>query len=324
MKSRSTELLDRAILAMAAAIELYNKPGFRYRNESFSILALNAWELVIKSKWLVMHGNKTRSLYVYEHRQTKKGKSKRKYIKRTKSDTPLTYDVRYLSRQLVARSLLDQRVLTNIEAILEFRNNATHFYNQSPSFEARLYELSAACVRNFVNVVEDWFGRSVNEFGIHLIPLTFLDPPSFKGVVLRSEEKQFLAFLDGLDYGAIDPTSPYSVAVSVDLKFTKSRTESAVHVNRSRDVSAISLTLSEEDIRERYPWDYATLTKKCRQRYTDFVINQEYHRRRKKLETDQRFGHVRHLDPGNPNSGKKVFFNPNILSEFDKRYSRRR
>ena len=208
MKSRSKELLDRSILAMAAAIELYNKPGFRYRNELFSILAINAWELVIKSKWLLMHDNNMRSLYVYVHRQTKTGKGKRKFIKRTKSKTPFTYDVGYLSRQLVARGMLDQRVLTNIEAILEFRHSVTHFYNQSPDFEVRLYELSAACVRNFSNVVGDWFSQSVEEFGIHLIPLTFLDPPSFQGVVLRNEEKQFLDFLDSLDDGTNDSATP--------------------------------------------------------------------------------------------------------------------
>lgn len=308
---------------MAAAIELYNKPGFRYRNESFSILAINAWELVTKSKWLVLHSNKLQSLYVYEHRQTKKGKSKRKYIRRTKSGNPFTYDIKYLSRQLVARGELDQRVLTNIESILEFRNSATHFYNQSPSFESRLYELSAACVRNFAEVVEDWFGHSITEFGIHLIPLTFLDPPTFEGLVLRTEEKQFLAFLDSLDYGANDPTARYTVAVNLDIKFTRATTTSAVPVYRSRDPSAISLTLSEEDIRQQYPWDYATLTKKCRQRYRDFLANHDYHERRKRLESDKRFSYVRHLDPAKPNSGKKVFFNPNILSEFDKHYSRR-
>ena len=48
---------------MVAAIEIYNKPGFPYRNESFTILAINGWELLLKAKWLDLHGNKKRSLY---------------------------------------------------------------------------------------------------------------------------------------------------------------------------------------------------------------------------------------------------------------------
>ena len=74
MKSLSKELLDRAVLAMVAAIEIYNKPGFPYRNESFTILAINGWELLLKAKWLDLHGNKKRSLYVYEDLLTPSGK----------------------------------------------------------------------------------------------------------------------------------------------------------------------------------------------------------------------------------------------------------
>lgn len=66
MKARSKELLDRAIAAMVAAIDVYNKLDFRYRAESFTILALNAWELLLKAKWLAMNRNRLSSLYVRE------------------------------------------------------------------------------------------------------------------------------------------------------------------------------------------------------------------------------------------------------------------
>jgi hypothetical protein len=34
---------------MVAAIEIYNKPRFEYRDEVFAILLLNAWELLLKA-----------------------------------------------------------------------------------------------------------------------------------------------------------------------------------------------------------------------------------------------------------------------------------
>ena len=40
MKSRSQQLLDRSISAMLAGIEIYNKPLFPYRIESFTMLAI--------------------------------------------------------------------------------------------------------------------------------------------------------------------------------------------------------------------------------------------------------------------------------------------
>ena len=67
---------------MKAAIEIYNKPGIPYRNESFTILAINAWELLLKAKWLELHRHKRRSLYVYESRVTSTGrKTKKRFIK---------------------------------------------------------------------------------------------------------------------------------------------------------------------------------------------------------------------------------------------------
>ena len=44
--SRSVRLLQNSEAALISAIEIYNKPTFEYREETFTILALNAWELL--------------------------------------------------------------------------------------------------------------------------------------------------------------------------------------------------------------------------------------------------------------------------------------
>jgi hypothetical protein len=56
MKARSKELLDRAVAVMVAAIEIYNKPDFLYREETFAGLAVNGWELRISVPWLAERG----------------------------------------------------------------------------------------------------------------------------------------------------------------------------------------------------------------------------------------------------------------------------
>ncbi len=77
MKSRSKILRERAVAAMVAAIDVYNKPDFRYRAESFVILALNAWELLLKAKWLSLHNNRLSSLYIRERGRGKGTRYKR-------------------------------------------------------------------------------------------------------------------------------------------------------------------------------------------------------------------------------------------------------
>ncbi len=64
MKTHSEELLERAIAATLAAIEIYNKPNFLYREETFTILAINGWELLLKAKWLADHDDDIQSLVV--------------------------------------------------------------------------------------------------------------------------------------------------------------------------------------------------------------------------------------------------------------------
>jgi len=89
MKARAKELLDRAVAATVAAIEIYNKPDFIYREEAFTVLAINGWELLLKAKWLADNQNKISSLYVMEPRTKKDGtKSQKLQIKETRSGKP--------------------------------------------------------------------------------------------------------------------------------------------------------------------------------------------------------------------------------------------
>ena len=310
---------------MAAAIELYNKPGIPYRNESFAILAVNGWELLLKARWVTLHQNKINSLYVHERKQTAKGRrSRRETIKKTDSGAPITQGMLHIAGQLHASGHIEEAVYKNLEGMSEIRDCATHFYAQSTRFNARIYEFAAACVKNFSNAVREWFGRDVVEFGVHIMPLTFVElPPNVEAAILNAEEKRVLAFLEGVDNAEADPNTSYSISVNVDINFTKSKSRDGVQVQVTQDPNAMEVTLTEEDIRKRYPWDFRTLSMKCRERYVDFKENQDYHRIRKSLEGDARFGHLRLLDPNNPSSSQKMFFDPNIMAKFDEHYTKR-
>ena len=93
--------------------------------------------------------------------------------------------------------------------------------------------------------------------------------------------------------------------------------------NNPDDPNAVRVNLSEEDIRQQYPWDYATLTAKLKNRYIDFKMTLDYHNLRKKIAANPQYKKTRYLDPGNPKSSRKDFYNPNILNEFDKHYTRK-
>lgn len=314
MDSSSEELLERAISAMLAGIEIYNKPGFPYRAESFAILAINGWELLLKAKWLYDNQNQMESLYVTE----KDGS-----IKKTRSNAARTHGLDYIAKKFVADKVLNSLAWDNIQLLLEIRDSSIHFYNKS-SIRTSIYGISAACVKNFATAVRNWFNKDLSEYDISLMPLAFIDiPQNADGIVLSPSEHNFLSFLESIGNSEYDSESPYAVIVNVDVKFTKSNDADSLDVRITTDPSALSVRLTEEQIREKYPWDYNELTQRCRNRYQDFKVNKEYHTIRKAYEGDQKFAITRFLDPGNPRSPKKPFFNPNILRELDKHYSRK-
>jgi hypothetical protein len=71
----------------------------------------------------------------------------------------------------------------------------------------------------------------------------------------------------------------------------------------------------------QYPWDAADLKQKLKNRYIDFKENPKYHALKKKVAANPQYMNTRYLDPGNPKSSRKDFYNPNILREFDKNYT---
>ena len=80
-KKISNRLLEKSLSAALLGIELYNKPNIEYREESFAILIINAYELLFKAK-VVEDTGKINSIYEYEKKKlVDNTSSKRNYIK---------------------------------------------------------------------------------------------------------------------------------------------------------------------------------------------------------------------------------------------------
>ena len=58
------KLVEKAIEASLAAVEIYNEPNIQYREETFSNLMLNAWEILLKVR-LIQHTGKFQSIHEF-------------------------------------------------------------------------------------------------------------------------------------------------------------------------------------------------------------------------------------------------------------------
>jgi len=327
MRARSKVFVDKAISAMLAAIEVYNKPAFPYREDTFSILAINAWELLVKARLLQINNNRLSCIQVYEKRRNRDGSlSSKMYVKCARSGNPITVGL-YRAYDLLINEYsdtLDPLVRKNIEALTEIRDNGVHFINTDIRISKRVQEIGTATLKNFLALCRQWFGRDLSEYNFYLMPLAFFrESQSASAIALTANEKRFIDLIEKLQAETDDDeSSDYNFTLAMDVKLRRVSADASAALTISNDPNAIKITLSEEDIHDRYPWDYAILTTRLNKRYIDFKANNSYHHIRKPLMKDKRYCQPRFLDPGNPRSARKEFYSPNILKEFDKHYTK--
>lgn len=326
--SRSTRLLQNAEAALISSIEVYNKPTFAYREETFAILALNAWELLLKAKLLSVNDNDPRCLYVRFAPKTKAGKPSMKLqVRRNRTKNVMTIGLEACIKELDKNGTsVPAAVRANLDALTEIRDNAIHYLNASPLLAKQVLEIGTASLRNFIELGKLWMDLDLSSYSLYLMPIGFFPADGVTGMTVSNDEKNVVNYLAGLMSAPPDSsTNDFHVSLDVNISFKRTSSADAIPVIHSDAPEAVPFEISEEDIRKQFPWDYAVLTEKVkRNQYVDFKENDKYHTLRKKLAKDPKFMKTRYLDPGNPKSSRKDFYNPNILAEFDKVYTRKR
>lgn len=159
MPDYSEIFIENSIKAALASIEIYNKPDFKYREQSFTILNVNAWELLLKAKVVKDAGEDITSLYIQKPDGT---------YKKNRSGNSMTIEI----LGLFSKVTLDQLVSENIKALVEIRDTVTHFYYDDV-LEYVIFSLAVASLKNYQSLIKQWFGKSLAEYNFHILPLAF-------------------------------------------------------------------------------------------------------------------------------------------------------
>lgn len=324
---RSIRFLQKAEAALLSAIEVYNRPTFEYREETFAILALNAWELLVKAKLLAENQNKMRSLFAFERRTLKSGQQSTKlYLKRNRSGAALSHSLWKAITELENKTpvRMDPAIKANLAALTEIRDSAVHFLVASPQLAKQVLEVGTAAVRNFIELARSWFQHDLSGRHFFLMPIGFIDASdAVSAIALSKDEAKLIAYIAHLSSTATPGTGPYNITLEVNLSFKRTKATGAMAVAITNDPGAPQVTLTEEDFKKVYKWTYQQLVDHLKERYTDFKVNKKFSGIKKPLMVDPKFVRPRYLDPDNLKSGKKNFYSPAIMAEFDKHYARK-
>ena len=155
------KLLANADAAMVAAIELYNKPLFMYREECVVILLINAWELLLKA---ILSKNK---ISLYRPKKREQG-----YMFLSLSET--IRKVENLKKG--SKGELRRAVVENLWTLKDYRNEFIHFYNDNES-RLTLYMLFQANIKNFRDIMYENFGKKLEDkINWRILPLGVTPP----------------------------------------------------------------------------------------------------------------------------------------------------
>lgn len=316
-------LLDKSISSMLSAIEIYNKPDFKYREETFSILAINAWELMFKARLLKKSGYKMNSIYQMEAKIKKdKTKSKNFTPKLNRSGNAMTISLSDSINRLKEKGdVLNGNLIESIYSLMELRDNAIHFHNGN-EISKEIQELGFACIKNYMNLIKEWNLRvDLTQYNFYLMPLAYVDTQVESHAVLTDEVKNYLNFLKKKVTSADNDDRNYDVAIGIDINFKKASTLDGLGMRY--DENGVAINLVEEDITKKFPMSYGDVNTKCKERYSDFKMNGVFHSVMKKIKEDDKLCHNRKLDPNNPKSQVKQFYSTNVWKVLDNEYKKK-
>jgi hypothetical protein len=185
-RGSSRHLIRNAKSALLAAIEIYNKPGFQYRDECFVILLLTAWELYLKA---LISKNKASIYYP----------KKRNQPYRTLS----LVDAFGKADKFFPKKIGYHPVGANLRLLSTYRDNAVHFYNER-DFGVLVYSLGQTAIVNLKDLMKETFRINIeDDISWQLMPLGLkppIDPVAYmsksaKAAKQGSATKQFLGTL---------------------------------------------------------------------------------------------------------------------------------
>ena len=328
-KARCQHLLEKSVHAALSAIEIYNKPDFKYREESFSILMVNAWELLLKARILQLSKNKLESIYIVDPNKKRKDGTpyKKPKYKTSRSGNFLTIDVTN------AMKLLDlpDRLQENLGLLIEIRDNAIHFMNDSKLFEKKVLEIGTASLKSYVNMANTWFDHDLSQYYFYLMPISFFHYHKMQSFSINKEDKQhqnLLKFIAEKEKTfPSDENQDHNISLILETKWVKSKSVDALTTFKydPDDPNAITYKIdSEAEFQKKYPWNWTDhLMPKLKTRYKDLKFNPDFWTLKAKIERNKKFSDERYLDWNYPKGQKKRFYSTEILKEFDKHYEKK-
>tara|TARA_R110001583_G_scaffold170238_1_gene323647 strand:- start:3643 stop:4860 length:1218 start_codon:yes stop_codon:yes gene_type:complete len=245
-------LTHRSLDAFTLALESYNRPSLSNRVEAFSILMVNAWELLLKAEILKTH--KINDLY-YDN-----GNS-----------LSITDAV-----NKVYSFETDKK--ENLKVLIELRDHATHLL--IPELQPKLSEVFQANVINYTDKYKELLGNSPlagQSVGMLSLIIDGIKPEvavikETYGLHTANEVKKFLDKIETLESKHI--SSDFSVTVKYELVLTKNKSKSDIILSPGPTGEMTKIITKAKALNKSHPYFRDCAIKEINRRMGSILLNQ--------------------------------------------------
>lgn len=324
MEKLSKRLAKKSLNASLAALEIYNKPDSKYREESFCILMINAYEILFKAKILLDNEEKINALYIYENKKGKKDKVlKQKVIKKNRIGQAYTIDINTCMNRLIASGMITSNLKENVNILIAIRDNAIHLLNRASNLKEELYSICAASIKNYVRIFETWFSDiNIKEYNFFVTPLNFdTGSKNYDSLNKSTAEKNFLNYLE-LIANCSSEKDEYDVLINVDIKISKTDINEAVLLKYASEGKKISIELNDEMFKKMFPYTHDQIVEMIKKKQENFKQDTRFKSIKKKLQKDEVCCKARYLDVVNKSGNPRYYYNSNFVNKLLELYNK--
>lgn len=236
LRKLSRQLIEKSENAFLLSLEIYNKPTVHYRLESFCILFINSWELLLKAKIIENH------------------KDPRKiFVKGTKKKDTITFTE---ALGQVFTNVKDP-IRVNLEHINELRNTSSHLI--VPEYETIYAGLFQQGVLNYTKKLVEWFQKNI-EITPRLLTLAFdYQPTNVTKLTMKDKYNQLISTaFDSQQKNIINTLKlnpeGYSIPIDSTLALVKNPRKADIVLSQGKEGKELGFVEIAKDPSKTHPY----------------------------------------------------------------------
>jgi hypothetical protein len=249
-------LVSASIQGALAAIEIYNKPVFAYREQAFTVLLVNAWESLCKAKLAADAHGDIRVLYIPKPDGS---------FKTGRSGNFLTLELTACLKRLS----LPGAVCENLSSLIEIRDTATHLFAE-PAVKQLVHSLGVAALQNYYRLTVQWFGNRFADCKFQIMPLAFTYDFRTLAMLTLGQNTEEVARLLKLvsDNQVVSPANGefyFICEISAEIRSVKKLNDAAgVPAILGASDSLHPVVVRTQALVDKYPFSYMELLEQVR------------------------------------------------------------